>query len=78
VLANLAARSALIVEHPPTVILGLLKGDRRSEGAPALGAAEDATGELPESATGPRAFLVALQGRYPTLWLTAHPIRLLY
>ncbi len=61
-LSNLTTRSALIVEHPPTVVLGPLESGRRNEGAPALGAAKDAAGELPETAAGPRAFLVALQG----------------
>jgi hypothetical protein len=35
---------------------------RRNKGAPTISAAEDAAGELPESTSGPRALLVALQG----------------
>ena len=57
-LAGLATRATLVIEDPPTIALAALKGRHRHEGPATLDSADDAAGELPETAPGRRALLV--------------------
>lgn len=57
-LASLATRGALVVEHSPAVAIGALEGRNADKDPAALGTAEGATGELPDTPPGRRALLV--------------------